>query len=352
MKKNYPTDEIINNDSRKSPLRLIIFIFIFLFLFNIILFIFLKYHTPNLGYEVVNRKWNLLEKLEEKKDWLILGDSTCNQGLSVDVFEKENNTTAINLCTLGDMLTVNDSWMIERYIKKVGPPKNVLIIHTYNIWEREKADLGLFSQTPVISLIEEAPNPWIFNRKEATLLLFYKYFPIYSEKSSILETIVGFFQKEDPKKHVTFDEKGFMAVEYPDPETVNISVNSHKNSLKSNRFQMSPFNLSGIENIKKLAEKYEFDVFIANSPINSELVKDENFKAYFSDLNSYLDKYTNESDRLYYINSLFPFPANEMASSDHITGKAATEYSKKISEKIKEIRLSKKESYEPIYAEP
>lgn len=352
MGKNYLINEIIKNDCQKSPFRLIFLIFAFLFLFNIILFIYLRYRTPNLGYEVVTRKWNLLEKLEEKKDWLILGDSTCNQGLSVDVFEKENDVTAINLCTIGDMLTVNDSWMLEKYIKKVGPPKNVLIIHTYNIWEREKADLGLFSQTPVLSLIKEESTPWIFGKKEVMLLLFYKYFPIYSEKSSILETIVGFFQKEDPRKHVVFDEKGFMAVEYPDPETVNISVNSHKNSLKNSRFQMSSFNLSGIENIKKLAEKYEFDVFIANSPINSELAKDENFKAYFSDLNSYLDEYASRSDHLHHINSLFPFPASEMASSDHVTKSAATKYSKKISEEIRKIRLSKKEKYDLIYAKP
>lgn len=338
MAEDYPIKEIVKDVSLKSVLRLISLIVFFLFLFNWTTYYYLRLNTPNLGYKVIAKKWELLGKMNEKKNWIILGDSTCNQGLSISVFEEENSIEAVNLCTLGDMLTVDDSWILEKYIEKFGSPENVLVIHAYDMWYRDEVDFNLTSQIPLISLIKSQPNPWVFSKKDILTLFLYKYFPLYSEKSSLLETIVGFFQKEALQGKVVFDDDGFMSMEHANPEWVAVSVAGHKDFVRKNKFSMSSKNLAGLNSIRNMAERYGFNVFIANSPVNSELFSDEYFRNYFFSVNDYLKGFAKKSDRIYYINNFSVFPANQMISSDHIITSASSKYSRDISKEIKKAR--------------
>lgn len=337
MPQDYLPKEIIKKDPPKNLIGFIFLVFFFILIFNSIFYFYLKNHNPNLGYVINEKKWTMLEKLTEKKDWLILGDSTCNQGLSVSDFENNLNSSAINLCTIGDMLTISDSWILERYIKKFGPPKNVLLIHTYNVWYRDTMDLGLTSQLPIASLIREKPELWIFNTKEEVTLLFYKYFPLYSQKSSLLEIIVGFFQKKDFRDRIVFDEKGFMSMRYAKVESVATSRESHKDFLKNNKFQISENNLAGLESILRLSEEFAFNVYLANGPINKKLSQDENFQSYILDAKKILTDYANKNENFYYLADLHTFSDDEMTSSDHIIESAAKNYSQAISKKIKEL---------------
>jgi hypothetical protein len=340
MQKKYPIEEKLDKTSWKTIKKMICLVVIFLFLFNFLAYYYLKFNTPNLGYKINRKKWKMLEEMQTNKDWLILGDSTCNQGLSIVEFEENIKESAINLCTIGNMLVVNDSWMLEKYIKKFGPPKNILIIHAYDTWYRSEIDLGLTSQLPIISLIKEKPKPWILNKNNIATLFLYKYVPLYSEKSSLLEIIVGIFQKEDPRDQIFFDDTGFMSMQYANPKLVEVSVNRYKNFTKNNRFEISRNNLMGLENIKEISEKYGFNIFIANSPINNDLLKDDGFKLYFADLNNYLENYAKRNERVYYIKDTYAFSKDMMISSDHIIAEAAREYSKKISQNIKTLIMN------------
>lgn len=334
MEKDYLPKEVMIDATRKTILKSLLFIFAFLFLANVLIYHYLKYNTPNLGYEIIIKKWKLVETMREKRDWLILGDSTCNQGISALALERKINASAINLCTIGDMLTVNDSWMLETYINKFGAPKNILIIHAYDVWQRDAVNLNLASQIPVSILIKEKPNPWIFNKKDEARLLLNKYIPLYSQRTSLITAMVNAFRRKDIVVQENFDEGGFMPVKYANSETISASLSGHKDFVKSNKFYMSSNNLAGLENIKKLAETYGFNVFIANSPINEELSNDENFKNYFSNISQYLTDFANKSNRVYYIKDIFPFSKDRMVSVDHITAEAAQEYSEKLAEEI------------------
>lgn len=335
MPQDYLPKEIIKKDPPRNIIGFIFLVFFFILIFNSIFYFYLKNHNPNLGYVINEKKWTMLEKLNEKKDWLILGDSTCNQGLSVSDFENTLNSSAINLCTIGDMLTIGDSWMLERYMKKFGPPKNVLLIHTYNVWYRDTMDLGLTSQLPIISLIREKPEPWIFNTKEEAILLFYKYFPLYSQKSSLLEIIVGFFQKKDFRDEFSFDNGGFMSMKYANPEMVAKSRDSHKSFLENNSFEISKKNMVGLENILQLSKKYDFKIFLANGPINNDLSQDKNFQSYIGDAKKIFNSYENKNFQ--YLENISGFPDREMLSSDHITANAAKKYSREIAENLEDL---------------
>ena len=48
---------------------------------------YLGNYTSNYGYWTIHQKWQLLEHLDQPVDWLILGDSSCNQGVMPADFE-------------------------------------------------------------------------------------------------------------------------------------------------------------------------------------------------------------------------------------------------------------------------
>jgi hypothetical protein len=61
--------------------------------------------------------------VDEPVDWLILGDSSVNQGVIPSIFEDEFGERAINLGTNGIMITLDDLWMIEYLHAKIRSTK-------------------------------------------------------------------------------------------------------------------------------------------------------------------------------------------------------------------------------------
>src|SRR5438128_2449200 len=94
----------------------------------------LSRHPVNHGYKVIGAKWELLREQERPVDWLVLGDSSGNQGVVPAVLSERLGGSSLNLCTVGDLLAVNDAWMLETYIGTVGAPRKVLMVHAYDIW--------------------------------------------------------------------------------------------------------------------------------------------------------------------------------------------------------------------------
>jgi len=112
--------------------------------------VFLQKFPVHKGVNRLWQKWPLLEIQQEPVDWLIMGDSSCGQGLRPDIFEKNFGGNAINLCSIANATVINDAWQLQRYIEKVGPPKNLVLFYVFHIWERDEQQLiAMFDQIPL-----------------------------------------------------------------------------------------------------------------------------------------------------------------------------------------------------------
>ncbi|MEB3357540.1 MAG: hypothetical protein VKK04_12500, partial [Synechococcales bacterium] len=69
-----------------------------LILLNVLANGFLDYLISRQGYFLASYKWNLLTDLKQPADWLVLGDSSCNQGVVPEILSQELGGTALNLC--------------------------------------------------------------------------------------------------------------------------------------------------------------------------------------------------------------------------------------------------------------
>ncbi|MEO1377974.1 MAG: hypothetical protein AAFW70_27595 [Cyanobacteria bacterium J06635_10] len=314
---------------------------IFVILFNFAAKLYLKENTTNRAFWLIKEKWELLLRQQKPVDWLILGDSSCNQGVVPSIINERLNVSSINLCTIGDMLSLDDAWMLEKYIQRFGAPKNVLIVHVYDAWNRE-VNRSLLAKVPLNWGYWQQLQPQLdFGLRDTSQLFVEKYIPLYSENQSLSYLLKFPGDAFNRSQSLRLEDDGFMIWEQPNPDYVEAQKNSNIKFVRKNKFNLSDNNRKALEHIVKLAEKHDFNIYLANSPIYEKLYEHKDFQAYFTQLQDTLDGYAAKSDKVHYIREPITFPKEEMENADHLVYSAAKVYTNSLILQIKSIQKTK-----------
>lgn len=297
--------------------------------------------TTNRGYWLVNEKWDLLESLDEPVDWLVLGDSSGNQAVVPELLEESFGGDAVNLCVVADLLAANDAWMLEHHISTVGPPENVLIVHVYDIWHRGARFLTnrpWLSKVPLPHGFWETSHPPVHVKdKDARQLWMARYLPLWSENRTLASWLLN--PANVLERTFELEPSGFMPLDEPNPKNVRKDVREHAAFTRKNKFRMSPLNGAALERVQQLAEDYDFDVWIAVSPVAESAWKRPPIRAYIRDTIRALRQFTDRSERLHLVfEEPVRFPESQMENVDHVISEAATEYTLRVVSAIRELR--------------
>jgi hypothetical protein len=333
--------EILPTTSWYKLILLILLTLVMVFLTNLFMIGYLDRNSMNYGYWTIHQKWNLLDGLEAPVDWLVLGDSSCSQGVMPEVFMNELNQSAINLCTTGDMGTLDNLWMLEEYIQRFGAPKNVLVVQTFDMWHRDFNPVRL----------GQIPRPWNFweDHTFGYDLMFDKdirdetfvehYVPLISQNKTIgmiiRSTLAG--------KHNPFNSTwemmgdGFVPAFESKPETVLAGEQQQIDFVTKNSFSVSFLNNQALWKMAKLAETNDFNLYLANSPAFEGLYANPDYQEYFHSLQYYLQDVANQSANVRYIPSVKTFPVEQMQNPDHLIVSGAEEYTQWLVEEIRQI---------------
>ncbi len=335
-KHKYLPEEIIKPATLRSILVSIFGTSLILVLANFAAKSYLKTFPQNEGYWLVDRKWEMLNNLQKPVDWLILGDSSCNQGVVTNVWQKKLQTSAINLCTFGDTLALNDALMLAKYIEKHGAPKNILIVHVYDIWNR-KINWNVTAQIPISMQDFQRLQPQLSPDLEESKIVFVdRYLPLYSQNES-LKNILKNPEKVGEANIGDLQEGGFMSENKTNPGEVEADYKRHINYVKKENFYLSSANQESLKSIVALAEKHNFNVYLTNSPIYEGLNENKDFLAYYQQVKKIFQEFDKRSDKVHYIQELITFPKEQMQNADHLVESSAKVYTKKLAEKIKRI---------------
>jgi hypothetical protein len=326
-----PLPEEIQPEISWRRIAIILFLsFILLFITNLFAFTYLGSYSTNFGYWSIHQKWKMLGKINRPVDWVILGDSSCSQGIMPAVFSTELNQIAVNFCTIGDMGTVGDLWMLEEYIQRVGAPKNVLVVHTFDIWYREFNPVRL----------GQIPRPWGFwqahsfgedfmQEKEVRNGIFLeRYVPLYSQRGTIgriiRNTLAG---NHNPLKAMWINEPdGFVPAIEPKPLIVEDGEKQMVDFVNQNTFSVSQINDQALRKMLEVADLNDIKLVIANAPIYEGLFSNASYQGYFQSLQSYLQGAAAKYDHTQYVSSVKTFPADQMQTPDHLIVPGAEEY--------------------------
>lgn len=300
-------------------------------------------HTTNRTYWLIHKKWSLLEAQKEPVDWMFLGDSTCNQGVRPDVLEPVLGGRVMNYCTMGDMLAVNDAWMLSRSIQKGKVPKHVVLVHVFDVWNRGMTEKrrALLARVPLGWKFWERMEPKLPLSEEAEKeYLVSRYFPLYAESTTLTDWAVH-PEKMFEDTGFSMDDRGYMRSDVVDEKRVHVSESGHLSNLRKWKSpRLSKENVAGLKRIAKLSDKYNFDLYLAMSPIAERVGKDSSYTTFAGKLRGTLSKIIRPGRRVHYVNFDEPlyFPADQMENADHVNHEAAEIYSRELGRLILEAK--------------
>jgi hypothetical protein len=304
---------------------------------------YLDIYSTNYGYWTLHQKWNLLGNIDTGVDVLILGDSSCSQGVVPAILESGLHLSAINLCTTGDMGTLGDLWMLEEYIQRFGSPKVVLIVHTFDIWHREFNPVRL----------GQIPRPWNFWREHSfgeslmepqhvrQEIFLEHYVPMYSQSRTvgniIRSSVVGEHNFLLPQWEMS--EDGFVSAHEPKPEVVIAGEQQQLEFVSQNQFQVSELNDKAIHMLAELADTHQFSLILVNAPVYVGLYSHPEYQAYYQALHSYLQGVADQSNHTHHVAGVRTFPTEQMQNPDHLILTGAEEYSHWLVEQLSQIGI-------------
>ena len=294
----------------------------------------------NLAGWIIGHKWRLLLSLEQPVDDLVLGDSSCNQGVNPVILARDlGDQRAVNLCTIGDMLALNDAWMLQTYVERFGAPKRVIIVHVYDIWSRD-FDWSRIGSIPVGLLSLRRLQPGVeLKRWQLRSYVESRYFPLYSSNLSLKARLrpgdPGLRNAPGPRR---VDSLGFLADTVAFPDSVEHDLQGHLRFLKDASFALSPDNERSLARIARLAEEHGFDVYLAAAPVYHKLAEAESFRNYYGEIQQSLAGRAGEGSRMHLVfDQPMTFAADEMQNADHLVRDAADRYTGELARRIRQI---------------
>jgi len=339
--RTYLPEEIIpESKSRTGVVLSFLLPAVVLIILNVIAYVLLPQYSANRGFIILNRKWDILESIQEKADLLILGDSSCNQGIKPSVLRKELGLVSYNLCTIGSNFLVGDSWMLDYYLQKHKAPRYVLITHVYDAWSR-KLNFSALSQNPLFIASGDRVRPDLKLTAEERMKFYRnKFIPLYYQNKTLAEIIQNPLVIADVKSRSNVDRYGYMKVENPNIENVRIKTKRRLNSIKrKKKFRISKLSRKSLRTLIKLARKYDIKVLLQSSPLHDELYKSPAFQNYYRQVRDFMNSVCKKQSNFFCINNDPPvlFTENEMQGPDHVVDVGAEKLSRIIASKMKDL---------------
>lgn len=290
---------------------------------------YLQHNGTNFGYRIVHAKWTLVEELDAPAEWLVLGDSAGTHGVMPAVLAEELGGPAVNLATLANLLVAEDAWMLQRYIENVGPPKNVLVMHAYDVWHRGYKS-ALIGKIPLAWGFWERYQPPLDIAAEHQRKIFLsRYLPLYAERDTLRTHIA---RRGEPPKWWRFEMSpdGFIPAFDHWPTSFAKDIQRVRRFLgRTPRFKVSPPNRAGLEALGKLAGEHGFDVYLVNGPMHRETARRDDFQRYQRQKQARLRAIAAPYPRLHVVDHLETFSARQMETCvDHVIPSVAPRFTR------------------------
>ena len=298
----------------------------------------LDYYSGNAGYRLVRDKWELLLSQESPVDILVLGDSSANQGIDTDFIARATGLTALNLATVANALVVNDYWMLQEYIDRVGLPECVVVVHASDVWYRA-VNYSIVAQIPIKSSsirerLHDLESRNVLEVRAQRNFLIARYFKAYSENLSMKRLLMQPWTAWS-QSPLNLSNSGFHASFEANPELVVRDAANLLKVVQSGSFEPSGENKYSLERMVSMAGEQGFHLYLANSPLYRGISDDEEYKGYLMDVNTFISDATYQHDN---VTQLFvkqiTYGADEMQYADHIIASAAEHFTRQVIDRI------------------
>jgi hypothetical protein len=292
-------------------------------------------HPLNQAPRVIRAKWNLLMEQKKPVDTLVLGDSSGNHGVIPEVLAARLGGTALNLCTVGDLLAMNDAWMLERYLRAVGVPRRVVVVHTFDVWGRQK-NPDAIAQVPLpFGFWKEIRPPAALSFSESVRVLLDRYVPLYSQDQTISRVLRS--PRRTLSRSFDMDSSGYYHSRRALPDEVMRDFRSKIAQLEEEKEEdpVSAENREALEVLSELGAEGGFDIYVAHAPLYEGLWANADFRSLHGRLDEALLGIAATRLRLRVLTGPpVTFPPERMTNVDHLVDDGARTFTEALAEKI------------------
>ena len=305
---------------------------------------FLRRIPVNGGYALARGKWLLMEKAiaeKRKLDLLIVGDSSSNQGLNPAVVQQMTGERSMNFGVVAEALPVEPTWAVRQFMEstpKKNRPKTVLWMHVYDIWNREDKGsrrlLAISSALPPTAWPQIEKGPKV--RFTISEMSWRRLTPLWSQSTSMQLLVRRPLDSVAVSRRFQFDDAGFTAEREPDPKLVARDTKQHIALARTTR-DLAPNKLArdSLEAMAAMADKYGFDVWLVESPINETLWRDAKFRERWGEVHAALVAFAAKHPRFRVVFDEPERYADErMQNCDHVLADAADEFTRAVMSRI------------------
>ena len=296
---------------------------------NIAAIWYLPEYGTNWGNRLVAHKWEMLLNMKEPVDWLILGDSSGATAVVPSIINQRLGGTSVNLCTHAGLRIINDAWMLDTYIEQLGPPKNVLLVHTVNVWA--------FIEEPELYNLLQIPLGWGFwsllqppvelSPRQVFNAFLIRYVPLYSQSTTLGSILKTPWTTPVQLAYLSFQDDGWLLLPESNPFIALRPVYRVIYAVKGKEASLHGKTINALEHIAALAVEYDFDVYLVTGPLLEDLYQNQDYLAYANQVRDRLDKFTANHERVRYVfRTPMTFPIDLMWGVNHMIGSAAPLY--------------------------
>ncbi|HEY4240982.1 MAG TPA: hypothetical protein VGM88_14260 [Kofleriaceae bacterium] len=329
------TPEHVPPTTKRRVLGLVGALFAFVLVVNFGTLALLHARPANRSQWLTVEKWKLIDTAPDA-DTIIVGDSTCNQGVRPDLLGQELGGTVINLCTTRGLMVLNDEWMVEAWLRKHHGLKRIVVVHTYDIWQH-----GLINN--FLLTLGTYPQPWGFwedfrqplhlDTGEKALVAAGRWFPMYSDQRSLEEYLAH--PQRVFKKDFKLQPDGFMDWKQADPKGVHHDAKLHFQRL-GEPWVGADINGDSLATLVKLAAENHLELTLAPAPMFEGVWNDPRMPARYKQIHDWIHAHFPAAPGAYDIQDPpLTFPDTQMENVDHVVGDAAITYTKWLAAQIK-----------------
>jgi hypothetical protein len=305
----------------------------------------LRQRADNLGYWMLDYKWSLLRDCDTPVDWLVLGDSSGNQGIDPRVLGAALGGRCLNLCTVGSFTALSDAVMLDAYVRRHGPPRGVVLVHVYDVWNRD-LKLPLAARFDPGALAAAGLTPaCVHGWRDRVRLWLYRYVPLDSSHKTIARILQG--RETNASAGPFHFVNGYMPQWRPAPHAVHDDFDRHMAKIAAPAesaadtcagTELSADNRAALERIVALADAYDFPVYLVPSPVYAGLWDVPAFRTHFARVHDEIAAVFAASPRTQVLfHAPATFAADEMQNADHVTARAAADFTATVGREIRAV---------------
>lgn len=255
---------------------------------------------------VVDGKWNRLVRAGDDVDWLLVGDSSGEFGISPDVARDEFGYDLLNLSTHRIWKLVDDVWMIEYYLQHHDSRPRILVMHVVGDYQDEFNPLVMSNVSRSQAFFDRFTFSLDLSIRDQLDVQAARYVPLYYRRDDLIRRIENRVPKalREEQNASRDDDTAYLA--------------GQPAAYRANDNIVTAQNARILRTLAEIAAEYGVEVYLIHSPVMDDLYADPYFREDLDAIEAWLADFVAGYDHVHFLPTQWLYTREQMSHPYHV----------------------------------